>query len=97
MLTKESIVDNYIGKNKSIAQMCFEFGLTKKKFTNLCRKYGIVKDKLLQRMARVRSATYDLVSFIKRAEVVHNNKYDYSKSVYVKFNVPIIIDRKSVV
>ena len=74
MLTKEFIVDHYLGKNKSIAQMCFEFDLTKKKFTNLCRKYGIVKDKLLQREARVRSATYDLVSFIKRAEVVHDGR-----------------------
>ena len=91
MLTKEFIIDHYIDKNKSITQMCSEFSLTKKKFTNLCKKYNIVKDKLLQRKARIRSATYDLASFIKKAEVIHDGKYDYSKSNYVRSNVTFII------
>jgi hypothetical protein len=38
-------------------------------------------------MSRINS----LESFIKRANEVHNNKYDYSKSIYTKASEKLII------
>ena len=40
---------------------------------------------------RADDATSTLDEFIKKAKEIHGDKYDYSKSVYVKSNIPLII------
>ena len=71
--------------------MCLEFNLTKKIFANLCKKYSIIKNIKLRKEARIRESTYTKDEFIKKANEIHNNKYDYSKVNYIDSRLKISI------
>ena len=90
-MDKNTLIDHYINQNKSVSQICTEFNTTKKKFSNLCKKYGVRKSKELQRKARIRSNTSNLDVFVKKAKIIHHNKYDYSKVDYIKSTKQVII------
>lgn len=44
-----------------------------------------------QRINSIKDKNYQLNNFIKQANIIHNNLYDYSKSIYVNCNTKLII------
>lgn len=90
-MTKELIQEHYINQNKSISNICIEFNITKKKFTNFCKKYLITKSKELRNQSIAKSGTETKEIFIEKANKIHNNKYNYSLVEYSYTKNPVKI------
>jgi len=100
--TQEEIINEFIQTHQNI----YDYSLVKyvnahTKVQIICKKHGIFeqqprahkkgqgcpKCKISENWTPSRNQN----SFIKRANIVHNNKYDYSKTIYINTNTKIII------
>lgn len=78
----------YNGNDKKVTIICPDHG----KFEQTpdshmtgrgCRKCGVIKCSLQKRLSQD--------EFIEKSKIVHNNRYDYSKSIYATSNKKVII------
>ena len=74
---------NYIGAKDKIRILCKIHGVFEQTPTNHLSGYGC---NLCANNKRI-----DTAEFIKRAKAVHGERYDYSKSVYVNADTPLIV------
>lgn len=76
--------NNYIGSNEKIQITCNKHGIFYQRASAHLAGQGC-------KQCVLDSRTSTIQDFIKKASLIHNNKYDYSKSTYVNSTTPITI------
>lgn len=79
---------NYINSTTKVCIICPEHGEFMQTPSNHLYGFGCNECAIESRAARRRNTTKN---FIDRANLIHNNKYTYNKSVYVKTHNKVII------
>lgn len=106
-LNKEKTKNNFINKANQIHNNKYDYSLvdyinSKTKVKIICPEHGVFEQMpychisgqgcpVCGKLSGIKSRTKTKEQFIKEANLIHNNKYDYSKVDYVNFFTPVKI------
>lgn len=84
----------YVNAKSKVAIYCYEHGIFYQTPNNHLRGQGCPECALSRKLLRIKATALTNTEFISRARLTHVDKYNYTKTMYVAGNKPVVITCK---